>query len=121
MASPAAWLIGAVAAADTATADLGLQVEVSHEAWSGKDGYGKPTYAAAVTRSALVQEGTNQVRLVSGETITTRACISFLRPVAVDPRDRITLPSGYTGPIVDNVGALVHTGPAAPISVVWLR
>lgn len=131
MSSPAAWLTVAVAAADQATAGLGLQVEVSHEAWIGQDGYAKPQYDDPVPLSALVQEGTNQVRTLAGETITTKACLSFLRPLTpngatgrrepIDPRDRITLPSGYTGPIVDNAGALVHQGPVAPISVVWLR
>jgi hypothetical protein len=131
MSSPAAWLTGAVAAANQATVSLGLQVDVSHEAWIGQDDYGKATFDDPVTLSALVQEGTNQIRRTDGSVITTRACISFLYPIThngasgrrepIDPRDRITLPSGYTGPIVENVGAIVHTGPLEPITVVWLK
>lgn len=128
----AAWLTDAVAAASSAVDGLGLLAPVLHEAWTGQDEYGAPTYDEAVTLQAMVQEGTNQVRTRAGEVITTRACISFLEPVAangaggrrepIDPRDRFTLPSGYTGPIVDNVGAmLAGTSSVAPISVVWLR
>jgi hypothetical protein len=128
----AAWLVEAVEAVNEATQDLGLQVDVSHEAWIGQDVYGAPRFADPVALQALVQEGTNQVRLRTGDTITTRACISFLAAITphgaahrrepIDPRDRVTLPSGLTGPVVDNPGSIINPDTARPhISVFWLR
>lgn len=123
-----AWLTDAIAVANTAIVDLGLtpgiQVgQVTHEAWIGADAYDKPTYDAPAQLDAVFQEGTRQVRTATGETITTQACVLLLGTVApngaagrrepIDPRDRITLPSGYTGPIVEN--------PGAPPTSVWLK
>jgi hypothetical protein len=110
-----------------------LQVTVTHEAWIGHaDAYGGPDYAPPVSLSALVQEGTNQRRLPTGEVITARACVSFLQPVPangavgrrepIDPRDRVTLPSGITGPLVENPGAMVDPSTGRPyLSVFWLQ
>lgn len=122
----------AVAAASAQTA--GLQVDVTHEAWIGHKagGYAQPDYAVAVSRKALVQEGTNQIRLPNGDVFTARACISFLVPVLangaagrkepIDPRDRITLPSGLTGPIVENPGGMVDPQTGRPfINTFWLK
>jgi len=121
----------AVEAASTLTASL--KVNVIHEAWIGHaDGYGGPAFAVPVSLPALVQEGTNQRRLPTGEVITTRACVSFLAPIApngaagrrepIDPRDRVTLPSGLTGPLTENPGAMVDPSTGRPyISVFWLQ
>lgn len=121
----------AVAAANSQTASL--QVTVQHEAWIGyADDSARPAYAAPVPLPAMVQEGTGQVRLSTGETIKTQACISFLElPAAngasgrrepLDPRDRLTLPSGKTGPIVDNQGAALNPSTGLPfILSVWLK
>lgn len=123
-----AWLTDAVAAINVALPDLGLTPglltgTVTHEAWIGSDEYNKPTYDDPVDLEAMYQEGSGQVRTRDGEVIATRACILLLGTVApngttgrrepIDPRDKLTLPSGYTGPIVDNVGA--------PPTSVWLR
>jgi hypothetical protein len=128
-----AWLTGAIAAADAAMEGLGLLGYVTHEAWIGQDGDGKPVYAVAVSRKAIVQEGSTPFRRGSdGETITTRACISFREAVEpngatgrhepIDPRDRITLASGLTGPIVSDGGAVVNpTTGARSQNTVWLR
>jgi hypothetical protein len=122
---------GGVAGLNTQLATL--QVNVTHEAWIGHaDGFGGPMFAPPVALLALVQEGTNQKRTPTGETITTRACVSFLQPVPpngatgrrepIDPRDRITLPSGLTGPLVENPGAMVDPSTGRPyISVFWLQ
>lgn len=98
-----------VALADSIT--LSLQPLVSLEAWTGQDAYGQQTYAAAVSIRALVEQKVSQIRSrLTGEMVMTTAKVSFLRPVApngaagraepVDTRDRITLPDGFTGPIV---------------------
>lgn len=116
-------------AAETET----IQDEVIIEAWIGHaDAYAQPAYAAPVRWPALIQEGTNQRRLPNGDVITTRACVSFLEPPPpngatgrrepIDPRDKITLPSGLTGPIVDNHGAMVDKLTGRPfIGVFWIR
>jgi hypothetical protein len=131
MGIPAASIRSAVELGNTLSAEV--QVDVIHEAWIGGDGYGKPVYAAPVIRKALVQEGTNQHRrMPSGDVITARAAVTFLDPVPpngtpgrrepIDPRDRITLPSGLTGPIVEAQGGMIDPSTNAPyISSFWLK
>jgi hypothetical protein len=101
-----------VAIANKATASL--QATVQHEAWIGQNVYAAPLYAAAVSRPALVEEGSRPRRTSTGEVLMTRAHVTFLKPIEpngaadrvepIDPRDRITLPSGTTGLIVDMDG-----------------
>lgn len=122
---------GAVAAVKTQLSSI--QVNVTHEAWIGhQDGHAQPAFAPPVLLPAMVQEGANTRRLPTGEVITARACISFLFPVApngapgrrepIDPRDRITLPSGLTGPLVESPGAAIDPTTNRPyISVFWLQ
>lgn len=134
----APWLTGALAATGAALAGLDLLVDVVHEPWIGlADDYGKPEYDDPVVLKGLVQEGTRQIRDAVGERITTRACITFFEPVPpngaegrrepIDPRDRFTLPSGYTGPIVENVGSQLTAVPelpgasSRPVHVLWLK
>jgi hypothetical protein len=129
-----AWLTEALAGVSVATQALGLLEPITHEAWIGHKpgGYAEPDFAVPVTRLALVQEGTNQKRTLGGDVITVRACISFLDPIApngaegrrepVDPRDRITLRSGLTGPIVDAPGSVIDTETGRRVlSVFWMK
>lgn len=121
------------AVAGAAALTQSLQVPVSLEQWIGhKDGSAKPDYDEPLVLAAIVQEGSTQVRTSTGETFTARACVSFLelppingaagRREPIDPRDRITLPSGLTAPIVDNVGALLNPDTSLPFVLsVWLR
>lgn len=124
---------GAVAGLDTILADAGFQGFVTHQAWKGyKDTHGTPDHDGPVQRLALIHEGSNQVRLQNGDSISTKACISFLRPVPdhgapgrrepIDPRDKITLPSGTTGLLVESPGALIDpTTGRRYINVFWLQ
>ncbi len=124
MGSP--WLTSAVAAAASAMEGLGLLEDVQHEAWIGADSYDKPVYDDPILLRGRVQEGSIQVRTVQGQEINVRACISFLSPISpngasgrrepIDPRDRFTLASGYTGPIVENPGS-----EKKPVVLVWLK
>lgn len=101
-----------VALANSITSSL--QAEVSHRAWTGKDSFGDPAYATAVTRPALVELKQRKIRTVNGEEVVARAAVTFLHPVPpngaagrrepIDPRDEITLPGGFTGPILDTQG-----------------
>lgn len=107
----------ALATADKITgASDGLQCEIDHEAWTGMDGYGKPTYASAKTITALVSRRQVPIRTSSGETLTSRTQITIVQPLKangtdgrtepIDLRDRLTLPDGTTGKILDIQGFL---------------
>lgn len=103
-----------VAVANTLTA--GLQVTVSHYAWTGHDVYGAPTFAAAVSRSALVDMTRKLRRMPDGQESVAHAVITIVGPITanggsnrqepIDPRDKFTLPDGSTGPILDIKGLL---------------
>ena len=103
----------AVATADKVSKSL--QEEVVHSAWIGQDMFGKAEFATSVYRKAMVEQGIKDRRLGDGRIVTTRAKITFLETVepngaegrvgAIDPRDKISLADGTSGPILD-VGGL---------------
>jgi hypothetical protein len=103
-----------------------LQVQVSHEAWTGQGGTGDPDYADPVSRPALVQEGKRQQQTHDGRLMTTKAVVLFFPPSegepppAIGPLDRITLPSGLTGPILEIRETLVAPTSQAFVRAVWL-
>jgi hypothetical protein len=100
----------ALAVADSVTATL--QTTVRHAAWAGADKYGKPIFDKYVERQAIVERRT---AAVGGTQITQAATVNFLRPIEdhgadyrqepIDPRDKIVLDDGWSGPIV-NVSTL---------------
>ena len=104
----------AIATAKTVTADL--QVSVTHAAFSSVDGYGKPSYASGVSRKALVESANRLIRTAAGQEVLSRTKVTFLSPVSVTTKDRITLPDGSTGPILD-VRGLVDPSTSAPYMV----
>lgn len=96
----------------------GLQVNVSHEAWISSAVAGAaPSYAPAVSRPALVEKKQTLIRpgraqgMPGGEEVMQQHLVTFIGPIPgngadgrqepIDPRDRITLPDGSTGPILD--------------------
>lgn len=95
----------AVAIADRVTSSL--QAEVTHEPWIGKDKYGKPLFDNPVRRMAIIDR---RMSSIGGQQIVTSATVSFLYPITpngatgrqepIDVRDKITLPNGWTQPIV---------------------
>lgn len=99
---------------------------MSLEAWTGSGAYTAPTFAAAVTLPAIVSMEQRLRRLPDGQEVTQHASLLFLQPVTangasgrrepIDPRDRITLPSGYTGPIL-YVGGPIDPSTDAPFCV----
>lgn len=88
----------AVAMADGITSSL--QASVAHEAYMSQDGFGKPTYAAAVSRRAIVDLTEKPIRTTEGKERLSTARLTFPRPVAVDLRDRFLLPDGRTAPVL---------------------
>ena len=102
MAFPAELLRAGVAIANTLT--KGVQGTISHEAYVSQDGKGRRTYAAAVSRECVIDFTRKQLR---GTLITIVATVTFVGDVAIDPRDRITLPGGLTGPIIQDPNAVM--------------
>ena len=115
-----------VAIASGLTADL--QSDVTHYAWIGDaggsaSGKGKSTYATPVNRRALINTGSKEVKLANGQTALVKARIVFLDPIEpngaagrrepIDVRDKIVLPDGTSGPIIDT-GGLLDAGTDAP-------
>lgn len=119
-----------VALANRTTASL--QVTVTHEAWTGQDGYAAPAFAhGPISRQAIVEEGARPRRSSTGDVVMTRAKVTFVGPIApdgspnrnepIDQRDRITLPSGFSGPIVDMEGIPADPATGSPyLFSVWL-
>jgi len=108
-----------------------VQSDVIHEAWTGQDALGAPSFAAPVLRKALVVEGAFHVDGPNGQVITTKARVGFVGPVEsngapgrqepIDPRDVFTLPSGLACKAVGVPGALIDAPTGAPLTrTVWL-
>ena len=110
-----------VAVIDNVTATL--QDTVTHEAWIGHDSYGADVFASPINRQALVEMTRRITRDKDGQVIMENAQVIFIRPIPangtvdrkepIDPRDRITLPNGYLGPIV-NIAGLVDPSSRYP-------
>ncbi|MCG3776800.1 MAG: hypothetical protein JW395_3671 [Nitrospira sp.] len=62
-----------------------LQVPVVHHAWISNGGtYGEPTYAASVSRMALVESKLKMLKMPDGQDILQKASITFLEPIAAN-------------------------------------
>lgn len=100
-----------------------LQDIVVHEAWIGHDSYGADIFASGISRPALVELTRKITRGKDGQDIVSVAQVTFLTPVSsngavdrtepIDPRDRITLPSGFYGTIV-NIAGLINPSTRQP-------
>ena len=112
------------------TAFGGAAAPITHEAWIGQDAYGAPSYAPGVLRKAVIGQDGRRFNTNAGDVVASRAVVSFVEAVEpngaegrdepIDLRDRITLPGGITGPLLDAVGTADPTT-GAPFSLsVWL-
>lgn len=118
----------AVAIADKTTESL--QATVQHYAWLSESITGFVEYDDPVSLPALVEDR-DEIRQVStGQTVRARAKISFLKLVPpngspgrqepIDVRDKIVLPDGTSGPIVD-IRGLVDPSTSRPyLPEVWI-
>lgn len=89
--------------ANNLTADL--QPLVRYEEYLRTDGAGKKVYATARDVPAIVDWKQKQVRTLQGVLSVSRASVMFLDPtIVLDDNDKITLPDGTTGPILDMSG-----------------
>lgn len=115
-------LRSAVAVADDVTKPL--QSTVSYQRRTGQDAFGDPTYAAAVDLLAIVDWKATQRRTSTGLLTVSRAVITFLDAAAlstatggagIDDNDKLTLPDGTTGPILD-MGGFIDPGTGVPLT-----
>lgn len=89
------------------------QSEFTHEAWIAQDKFGKPTYAAPTNPAprGVIDSRQRIMITATGQAITIMSTITITSPIApngatgrrepIDPRDRITLSNGFSGPIID--------------------
>lgn len=101
-----------------------LQPTVTLEVYAGSDSYGTDHYMTAVQLRAIVDWKQKQVRTSSGILSVTRASVMFLDVAAlavatagqgIDDNDKITLPDGTTGPILDMAG-FIDAGTGQPLA-----
>ncbi len=107
-------LAAGIATAKTVAASL--LDDITIEPFTGNDRTGAPSYAAAVTYPALVEPKQRITKNSLGEDIVSQARVTILEPIAangtsgrhepVDTRDKLTLPDGTVGPILDIVGTV---------------
>jgi hypothetical protein len=96
-----------VSIANTVTSSL--QATITHAAYSGDDGYGKPTYSTGVARTAIVERRQKYVRTAAGQEKLSLAKLTFPYPVAIGEQDKITLPDSSVMPILTIEGVVDPT------------
>lgn len=106
-----------------------LQETVTLQRWNGKDDFGQVTYAASISVPAVVSHSARRIRLDTGLEIAASATVSFLKPIPalsptvtgreepIDKRDKITLPTGRSGPILRTDGGVTDPDTARPYLV----
>ena len=82
------------------TITTSLQATITHAAFASDDGYGKPTYSTGVSRTAIVERRQKYVRTEAGDEKLSLAKLTFVGPVTINERDKITLPDSTVMPIL---------------------
>jgi hypothetical protein len=113
-----AWLRGAVATANVAFDGLGLLEPVTHEPFveDPTGGRGEAIYDSPVRLSARVVRKRGTLDLANGQQFHYRAVIGLMGQASIDPRDRITLRDGMTGPIHTPQGGLTDPETGVPFA-----
>jgi len=116
-----------------------LQASIVLERWLGQNEFGSPTYDTPMELTAVVEKKTKDLKGGSASQQETLATTyvgifvpleevdlslmtdeQYVRQGPVDPNDRITLPDGTTGPIL-NIGGFVDKDTSQPLyHEVWL-
>ena len=117
-----------IATAKSVTASL--QDDITIAPWTGNSRTGAPSYGTAVTYPALVEWKQKMLKDRSGRDVVTQTKVTILQPITangtsgrtepVDPRDKVTLPDGTVGPILDVRGLMNPDTNAAFMWEVWL-
>jgi hypothetical protein len=112
----------AVKTADKVVKDL--QPTTTFERALSSDGAGGVTYGSPVPLKAIVEDKQEIVRTLSGGLSQSKTHITYLDIASlmaatggqgIKESDRITLPSGETGPIL-SVGGFIDAGTGQPIA-----
>jgi hypothetical protein len=111
-----------------------LQGAISHYPWIAQNAFGsvqsQSPFGQPIIRNGIIQQQGRWRQIANGNMVFTYAHIVFLEPFAhieapnrknpIDPRDRLVLPDGTTGPIVD-IDGLFNPGTKSPyFCEVWL-
>jgi hypothetical protein len=101
---------------DEVLQSLNMQDTITIHPWIGINEYGGPLYGHSVSMLAIIEEKERVKRLDTGQEVRQKALITIPRTIAphgaaqrrepIDPRDKIILPSGYTGPILEVMGVV---------------
>jgi hypothetical protein len=99
MAFPRDIIVAGINIADALTA--GVQGTVQYQAYTSANGDGDESYAAAVPLQCVIDMKRRSEVTPSGRIVTTVAKLTFPRGgLNINPKDRITLPDGTTGPLI---------------------
>lgn len=116
-----------IAIADQVTKSLGFQGTVTLEQYTGQSGYGVETYGSPLPVRCVIDLTRKQRPTGSGKLVTVVATLTILEAVApngasvnpprqepIDPRDRIVLPNGATGPILSDPAMVLDPSTGRP-------
>jgi hypothetical protein len=101
-----------------------LECDVTLERYIGTDGYGTDLWAPPVTMKAICDWRQAQVTTVGGSLAVSRVVVTFIdikemeaktNGEGISDQDRITLPDGTTGPILDMAG-FIDAGTGQPLA-----
>ena len=107
-----------IATANAETADLQVSVEHSHTIT--RSASGRITYAETDTLQAIVEPISRVFRDNDGVERVSRARITILSDVAIDMNDKLVLPSGQTGPLLQVSGGLADPAGGNMLTQVWM-
>lgn len=79
---------------DAALQELCTQ-SVSHTPWTGQNASGEPTFGSATSYKAQVSGQNRLVWDSAGKQVLSSLRVIFAQYVAINPKDKLTLPSGY--------------------------
>ncbi len=93
--------------------------DVVIEQWISQTVHGDDSFASPITVSAVIDR-TNKLITIGSEQVTIGATLTIIGDVQpngatgrrepIDPRDRITLPDGFTGPVISSPNAVMDPG-----------
>jgi hypothetical protein len=101
-----------------------LEADVTLERYIGTDGYGSDLWAPPVLMKAICDWKQTQVRSASGTVSMSRVTVTFIdikemeaktNGEGINDQDKITLPDGTTGPIIDMAG-FIDAGTGQPLA-----
>lgn len=97
-----------------------LQGDMILEQWIGQSVSGKASYASPIIVKCIEDDKQKTIVTAAGQAITVMSTLTILEAIPadgtagrkepIDPRDRITTPSGFVGRVIDTPGSVVDPG-----------